>query len=333
MNDIKESLSEYNEIDGNLYLMSVSNLDVDVEVSVIKLVLNFITKLKEDSFGYNELLENNILVNIKTNEIDYNLLDKALYKLFILGYIDVWNLVYSKEINHPTYINIRKHDLSNEDLVKNVEKYIRKYEFDYKYEGEMDTKAIVTKLVEWTFKNFTMTRLNSLLLTYKYCNEYQTNEELWTAIEGFLKVDVKLRKVIRSYKVSDWFKYLKSVSPEVRIHKVNRLLEVYMKSTVLNFLYIATQLERKEYDSDDIESRLAFVMNQMNTNQELDREVFLEYCYEYFKYDNESLNYFIKYISKDKYLKIYKETENELVLMELIKGMNERIVKIGCDYK
>lgn len=329
---LREKMGDMRELNGNLFFLTSSHKDIDPETKMIMSVLNYLKKTNKTQYTLDSLLG---CLEGKSKSDNKNTIDRALYRLFLLGIIEMWGMVYGSDMSNPTYTNVLLTNISEEDMVRNMERYIGRYNLDriekYHYEGEMITQEIIKELVVWSFKHFTQNQIDSLKNLYEYCSKYKTSKELMGAIVQFLTTDPGLRGVLEDETTNKWFEYLNETVPEERQHKVNRMLESYGSSTALDYISGITRLELNNFENTDGEQRFRASLENLNKKEDSFKKKIIDKTLSYLK-DNENieqivpvlLDYMPEYLNE-----IYLATGSEYCAKIKIKQFKDKLDEIG----
>ncbi len=332
--ELKNRMSKMNELNGNLYFLTSSNSDVKPETNTILSLYKFIKDCKSADISLEELSK----AISDTDKNARNVVDKSLYRLFLLGLINMWGMVFSTNIDNPTYTNLKVNEISIEKAIENLEGYIGRYNLDaidkYKYEGEKDIQSVIYELVKWSFEHFTQNQIDSLRNLYEYCSKYKTSAELMKAIVQFLTADPGLRGVLDDNTPENWFDYLKSTNPEERIHKINRMMESYGTSIVLDFLFGITKFQLDDFDNQEGERRVRNSLEAFKKQPGAYKRKIVLNMVKLIE-DKTKLPKLIKIVLEymPEYLNdIYLVTQDEYCEFKLMEGFNEKLERIRREF-
>lgn len=303
------SSNKMNELGSNLYFLTNSNRDIDPETEATLKFIEFLENL-----GSNQFELDDIDFIPKKDKI---LVDKMLYRLLLLGIIEMWSMLYTTNIDNPIYTDIELTNISLKGIKNNLEKYIRRYTAEsineYSYTGKETREAMIKEIVTWTFDHFTRNQIDSIKNVYEYCSKYKTSKELMTAIVQFLTVDPGLRGVIEQVRPTKWIEYIKSTNPEERKHKVNRMIESYGESTALNYIAALTRLELEGFENNDGKTRFEESLDNMQNQDDSFKRVVIKETIRFAKAKNKQddvIPSLVKYFPKE-VVNIYIETKSE----------------------
>ena len=336
----------WRELDTNMYLFETSNIDVDEELAIIENVYAFIQELLsvgKDSFQIREYAARLDDCFPKRNKGGYlvphnnkdaqGTVEKALYRLLTLGYIEMWSTVYSEDITNPTIDSLKLKGISSDIAIERLERYIRKYENDYQFKGRKQRPDIIRALLEWSFNNFVRSRLESMRLVYSYCMDEKNRADgknLMKAITEFLTIDNDLYKVHEQTDVENWFRYIHKNTPDVRVHKIDRFYESSYRSPGISFISAITYLQlgvEKEICVQRMED--ALIKIKEFRDDEIDSMIVQSFELSYSEESKELLsNMFIKALPHKLNL-IYKRSNSTTAEYCLLDNYNKRLARIG----
>ena len=141
--------------------------------------------------------------------LNENDLDKFLYKLYILKFINIWKIKYDSEINNPLYYDIKiNEDVYTNYLIakNNLKKYINSYD-DRFIDNSSNIKEIIGKLCEWQFNQFFLSRWESLRTLNDFVKNFTNSNDFANRINGYFAENTKLEDVINDKEnYVNWFK-------------------------------------------------------------------------------------------------------------------------------
>ena len=146
-------------------------------------------------------------------------LEKALYKLYLLGMIGLWKITYDDGMN-PSYFGFAVNDLSGDAICNNLVNHIRKYSYRFQYpeNQQHELQACLQVLCDWDTDQFLEYRWNSLKELYRMVSGFTSSEEFAEQIDAFFSQNKLLDEAIDSKKetlqkqVDKWFELLASTS-------------------------------------------------------------------------------------------------------------------------
>ncbi len=202
-----------------------------------------------DFVEYYKKFANEETANYKELKGDF---EKALYKLFVLGIIGLWNLSYANNsFVNPIYSNIVVNKHSSETLKDNLEKHIlrfdRRYEYD-PYESGYTVKDYITALCKWDNEKFLNYRWESLKTLYDMLNTFVDSETFANRIETFLKGSDKLDKlIVKSSLPQDWVDIFAETETSTLKDQLARYAAEYQNNATIEFLQGMIAIKSNEY--------------------------------------------------------------------------------------
>lgn len=356
--NVKDCQNSFKEISTNLFFLTTGNLDTEEELFFENYLYNYLKEnCKGTTFeftandfifefkkhiGYHEIEQSYgkpiIMVDSEFEEmvsVDFNykeFIDKAMYRLYLIGKISMWGVRYSADLNNPIYVNISILEPNIDEQKRNLVKYIRKYEPMYEYDKAMKEDSILRELIHWAFNHFVYQRLQSVKNIYEACQEYQSSEQFMDVIVKYLAREEENETLLTNpadYKV--WFKLLKE-KPIIELKSIiARYLESDDKIVSLNFISGIIRLLTDDYDNADGERRLKMAFEEIsrfakNEIEEIVREMFNVIPNDKYKdivvksileVDENFVNY------------LYKEYQNEEIESHIIYNIASKICDIG----
>lgn len=290
MDKVKSLQDKFNEISTNLYFLHSGDLDVEKEFFFEDYLYKYITAHgfgQNISFSANEFIDDfyeyvgrkvsyipyeKPIVSIPKEferlvdeEFDYKtFIDKALYRLFLVGRISMWGVRYSSNILNPIYINISLLNPSAERQKYNVSRYIKKYDASYNDSKIKTGDDALKTLNKWAFDHFIYQRLQSIKTIYEVCEEYQSSAQFMDRIVQYLAQDEGFGGLLsnpENYRL--WFALLKEKSLVELKSRLSRFLESDDKLVSLNFMSGIVRLLLEDYDDADGERRLKMAFEQI----------------------------------------------------------------------
>ena len=201
---------------------------------------------------YNKKVLNKKVENYKELKGDF---EKALYKLFVLGIIGLWNISYANNsFNNPIYSNIIVSNHSSETLKENLEKHILRFDKRYEYdlnENEDTVKNYITALCKWDNEKFLNYRWESLKTLYDMLNTFVDSETFANRIETFLKGSDKLDKIIvKSSVPQEWVDIFAETETNTLKDQLARYVAEYQNNTAIEFLQGMIAIKNNEYNQE-----------------------------------------------------------------------------------
>ena len=355
------------EIKGNardvfncLNLFRSNSKDIDVEFKIIKHIYEHYASPS------NEILISEVenIVESKNNSKDKkNLkkfeLEKAIYKLSLLGIVDDW-IIESWDEYRPQ-IKVTFNDYNEELIEKSLLEYIQKYDKEFSFKKNTNTSmskylkiynrseySFINKMIHilllWQYENILYHRLQSIYTVYTQCTKNQSETQFKEYMEQYFKFDEDVFKL--DYIAEDpeninlWQNFFFNEDNEMlNIDDLNnlnislrRFLESYKSNTGLNFISGMIKLINGEYLDLDGKSRLEASFEEIKNFSKEDIDKAYETCILIGKrLDIKSKNYISKLLHqklmKDP-VKIYLELNDQYSLNEVIKNSTNRIKKL-----
>ncbi len=341
--NLKSIQSDCNELRGNLWFVTNSNNDVEAEVDELCRFYNYL-----EACGISEIKASDIpteffakpfykspFYDIGWKDVvnaDLNKVERGLYRLFLIGLIDLWSIVYSSDIENPIYKNIKIKNVSLDTVKDNLERYIKRYETSYEYKGNVTIKDMLNELIAWSYKNFTLNRIESLRKLYEYCDTYTTSDSLMFAITQYLTTDAGLRGIIENEKYPvKWFDYIESIDAEQRKYKLDRYLEAYHSSVALDYISALTRLELNDFDSPDGEKRFRESLKKIADYSEDNKKSIVRQTFKFAKkLGKQDILVPIVYEYLPEFIRdIYTITESDFACGIILQEYIEKLDKIG----
>ena len=182
-------------------------------------------------------------------------IDKYLYKLYILGVIDVWGKIYTPD--STMYTNISLNTQTKEDIQIKLLQYVHLYDTSFqppeiKEKEEYDDylKKIIMSLCKWSFDNFFLTRWNSLRTLYDMFYNFKDSKELSNRISNyFTENKVLYEAVCNPYNTQLWFDALYNCTAYELKDQLARYREEFPNNCAVNFLSGIVYLQLDDFES------------------------------------------------------------------------------------
>lgn len=278
--DIYENQNRLKELATNFYFIQNANLDVNIEKEVAMRIYKGIKKRNSVGSNYvdchtickalidsvsdnhlNELLGKFVTINNRTCFVAFQnaniIIERALYRLYLLGEIGMWNVVYSSDITNPMYNNLKSTDLSDEDKYNRLVNHIERYESRaMSMPTENTFEARLEKLLTWSYENFVLERIKSMKTLYDWCVDFTSSNNFMRRLADYFSNDpVYVRLTDKSASIDDLLSALFRNANETKL-RIARLLESYENIDLLNYLSGITRLRLGEFSEFDGERRL-----------------------------------------------------------------------------
>lgn len=200
------------------------------------------------------------------------IIERALYRLYLLGEIEMWTVVYGPDVVNPTFANLKTTDYTDEQKFGRLVKHIERYETRASAMPKEKTfEARLNKLLSWSYDNFVLERIKSMKTLYDWCIDFtDSNNFMRRLAEYFSNDPVYARLTGDSVSVADLIAALRRNPPETKL-RIARLLESYERKDFLNYLSGITRLRLGEFSDFDGERRLDMALEGIKLLPERDR--------------------------------------------------------------
>lgn len=338
--EMEHHLKDLSELQTNFYFIQSANLDIEIEEKVIKRLLKGIktrNEYKRDYVDCDTIVET--LKELKDKHLDSvcnnrdsakTIIERAFYRLFLLGEIDMWSLVYSADVSNPTFNHLKLTTLSENEKLDILKSHIEKYETNFQFVNTNTFDNRLRFLLEWANENYLQERIQTMKTLYEQCELFTSSDLFMTYISNYFSNDpIYVRLVDKNIRIKEWFNVLKT-HPEKTKSRIARLLESYEKIVPLNYVSGITRLRLGEFDNLDGERRLLLALEgikQLNDNM---RDYIFDETCKYLNIEQRDMfiECWIKCISEDLF-KIYKKTNSSVCENYLIIDFVNELVKIG----
>jgi len=149
---------------------------------------NIITSIIEQYFKPNSTLKIYWNDAYKKLDIDKDILQKAIYRLSILGIVSDWTTDFD------THYEVAFTTLDEGNIIRNISNYINKYEPDKSVENEINAldkqnvlKRSIWYMLDWIFEHIAYNRKQSLKTLVDWCNDYQDSDTFKRRIDNYFK--------------------------------------------------------------------------------------------------------------------------------------------------
>lgn len=338
MEKIKLKLNSLNELQTNFFFIQSSNLDINIEVKLIIILLNKIKSLNSESIYNIDLisLSNHVIKHLpKLDTKDFrsssqSFIEKAFYRLFLLGEIEMWNMVYSNGVINPIFNNLKITQLTSLQKLDKLKNHIEKYETKFRYDEENTLENRIHYLVKWSNENFLYERIQALKTLFDQCENYKDSNSFMSYISDYFSNDpIYTRLLDKVLTIKQIEQVLKSDLIKTKA-VVARLLESYTLITPLNYISGLTRLRLNEFDDMDGKIRLELSLEEIATYDDDLRERLFVTTLNYLTKEQENLfiESWLRKIKKDAKF-IYKKTKNEICENYLIVNFANELIHTG----
>ncbi len=341
ISEMKEDLKYLNELSTNFYFIQSANLDIDIEIRLITRLLQGIKTRNENNAEY---VDCKTIIKTITKQIrDKDLLEKfnnannarvhiekALYRLFLLGEIEMWNLVYDSDITNPTFNNLRLSKLTEKEKLLRLQAHIQKYQTNFSFEQENTFENRLKFLVQWTNENYLQERMQTMKTLYEQCEQFIDSNQFMTYISNYFSNDpIYVRLIDKNVSLKEWIEALKT-HPEKTRARIARLLESYDKIVPLNYVSGITRLRLEDFNNPDGERRLNMSLEEISKYSQKDRNYLFNETIALIdkKYQEKFIECWLKYCKEDAG-DIYENTNSSICENYLIVNFANELIKIG----
>ena len=339
--EMENNLKLLNELQTNFYFIQNANLDVEIEAAVIKRILKGIklrNKLGYDYVDCETIVKGPIkeLGDSHLNKLSSNsnsvkiIIERALYRLYLLGEIDMWSLVYNENIDNPTFSHLKLTKYADNEKLKLLQSHIEKYETSFNFPFENTFENRLWFLLNWANENYMQERIQTLKTLYEQCEEFTSSEIFMTYISNYFSNDpIYVRLIDKNLKLKDWINALKT-HPEKTKARIARLLESYDKIVPLNYVSGITRLRLDDFENPDGKRRLKFALQYIKGFSPRERAYLFDNTYSLL--DEKERNIFVECwleCCKDDIYNIYEKTNSSVCENYIIVDFANELIKIG----
>lgn len=351
MSVIDEIISEkgYDNLDivDNLYFWKMSHDGIRAEVADIVEVYNACreysgTEIIGKVNTNNKNIEKNI-ISINLNKIK---LEKAIYKLSLLGVIEDWTVLSWNPEYPKIRITLNKYD--SKSMIEYLLKYIRKYDIEYEISSSEELNSIekiAQKLIEWQYEKIAYNRRQQICTVYEQCIKNIGNEEeLQKYIEAYFRFGeatyIFENLVDKPKNYQEWFNVFYQDNGKIKANdemdsdmaSLRRFLETLNNNVALNYLSGMMNLLLGDYEKEDGKVRFQNSLNQLMKESEETLDYIIDNTLELYTYMcNESKERLIDEILDrwpERAFQVYKKTKNEKSLAMTLTWEMERIKRV-----
>ncbi len=363
--EMQEILEKYNWSKGDilriLYLSLSGHRGIDEESQLAYHILNVLSSKKSRIISVTDIKNsiNTIGINGKEIKVDFNTVQKAIYRLSLLGLINDWII---RDWGNKGKFDVDFRTISNTEVRNNLIKYIRKYEpefhLDRVKEGRdknireiLDSEGneiykYIKIIIQWNYDNVFYSRRESLKNVEDLCLDYEEKgaEFFKNKLEGYFKV-TDSTFIISSLgdnptSVEDWYKILLKkdghlISPK-EISEVNnsmlRFIEGARFNSAYNYLYSITSLCLSKFHLKEVRDRLEEAFNNIDDYSLEKKEIIFKNSLIIGKNmvpeSKEILSQVLNEHFTDK-IRIYKELEDNNSLSLILSEGLDKLEKVG----
>lgn len=230
--------------------------------------------------------------------------EKALYKLYVLGLIELWQMQYGS--NYKTeniiYKNLINKKASSTEVISNLENHINKYE-NFKYVPKINKNGkilehIIETFCKWDNEHFLLYRKNSLYNLYKMLHSFKDSKDFSKRIESFFNDNPLVNEAIRNRdKFSEKaFECLK-LSPQSLRDQLARLSENITDNITLNFMIGISSIKIADFGAFE-KRALKNSLDKIRYSSPLESETIIEKTIESLKKNSEHMIVFLAFIDE-----------------------------------
>lgn len=361
--EIEENMNRLKELGTNFFFIQNANLDVSIEKEVAMRIYQGIKLRNEKGVEFADCkticralftsindshlikilgkVERHIEIDDEGEEVEKEellistnasiIIERALYRLFLLGEIEMWNVVYGSDVVNPMYTNLKITEYTEEQKYKRLVNHIERYASRARaMPKKKDFEARLEKLLQWSYDNFLLERIKSMRTLYDWCIEFtDSNNFMWRLAEYFSNDPVYVRLIDKNVPVEYWISAIERKPPETKL-RIARLLESYENMDALNYLSGITRLRLGEFADFDGERRLKMSFDGVKRLSEKSRQKLFIATYENIE-ECEMQNIFtdiwLQHLSKDIHW-IYSTTQSEQAEKYLLADFADKLLKI-----
>lgn len=339
--EMEEHLRELGELQTNFFFIQSANLDVNIEEKVVRRLLSGIkirNGLLKDFVDCKTIIDgpfkeiddkhlNSICKNVDSAK---TIIERALYRLFLLGEIEMWTLIYDSDISNPTFNHLKCTSLSEEQKLDRLRNHIEKYETNFKFDKPNTFENRLRFLLEWAKENYLQERIQTMKTLYEQCEIFTSSDVFMSYISNYFSNDpIYMRLVDRTIKIKEWIDALKT-HPEKTKARIARLLESYDKIVALNYVSGITRLRLDDFNNTDGKRRLELALESISQFAESDRDYLFDNTYQLLNKNQQEIfvECWISYCKEDS-KKIYEKTNSSTCENYLIINFANELIKIG----
>lgn len=341
INEMTKKLTQLDELQTNFFFIQNSNLDIEIEEKVVKRLLEGIEKrnsLQKDFVDCQTIINgpfkeiNNAHLNkiCEKEENAKTVIERAFYRLFLLGEIEMWSVVYTYNTSNPTFNHLKQTKLTEEQKLERLKSHIEKYETKFNFDKPNTFENRLKFLIKWTHENYLQERIQTMKTLYEQCEFFTNSDMFMNYIANYFSNDpIYMRLIDRNSKTKDWIAALKT-HPEKTKARIARLLESYDKIVGLNYVSGITRLLLDDFENTDGKRRLEMALETIATYDEIDRNYLFDNTFQLLtqKQQNLFVECWLCYCKQDS-MRIYATTQNSICENYLIVNFVNELVKIG----
>lgn len=339
--EMGDHLKDLNELQTNFFFIQSANLDVNIEEMVTMRLLKGVKTRNDLSTNF---VDCKTIIDVVFTEINdrhlrsigqriesaKTIIERAFYRLFLLGEIEMWSLIYNSDITNPTFNHLRCTNLSEEEKLDRLKSHIEKYETNFRFDKENTFQNRLHFLIEWANENYLQERIQTMKTLYEQCEFFTTSDVFMSYISNYFSYDpLYMRLVDRNVKTKEWIDTLKAY-PEKTKSRIARLLESYDKIVALNYVSGITRLRLDDFNNTDGKRRLELALESICKFPECEREYLFNNTYQFLNKTQQEIfiECWINYCKEDS-IKIYEKTHSLTCENYMIVNFVNELIKIG----
>lgn len=344
--------------DGNdafrvLYLWLSQQQEIDEELAMIMKVKALCQSVQNSE---RTIVAANICT-AKGEEPSRVLVEKAIYRLSILGIVEDWTV--SDWFRGIFTVHVTAHNTKT--VIERLARYIKKYDPEFLYEKAVEPyldrkedEQPVLILLQWIYNHFSYSRRQSIKNVYERCEEYATkgpDAAAWFKKElesmfKFSEVSHALDEIAENpTNIARWFSIFyadqdddsKKIINKDELHSLksslSRFLESYQFNTGLNMISGIVRLLVDDFDNIDGRQRMASALKHICNSKEYDYQKvirnLLKIGSHLSKAQKEKLSFLLIEFVGEKAGDIYEALEDDASLELILDNANKRLAKIG----
>ena len=264
--------------------------------------------------------------------------EKALYRLYILGVINLWNIQYKNLPEDRIYTDVKLNDFNQEQCIKMLESHINKYE-DYTFVPEEGKGKIFRQILlafcKWDNDHFLKYRKDSLYTLYNFLSTFKNSEDFAQRIEYYFVDNPEVTDIIEKrsdFDVDKVFNCLKTDSSALR-DQLYRYMEGNRFNISLFFMFGMVSIKNNEFTPAN-KTTLKKALDQIIFGDITKAERVLSKSIDFFKKNKKQLIAFLEFIHdhyKDSF-DIFYSCKSEKVkkhLKEITEYVNDKKVLLS----
>lgn len=203
-------------------------------------------------------------------------IDKALYRLYILGVIGLWGIEYSNDLYNPMYTNLHIKYVSKKDIQEHLYQYIHKYDASFDKLSFKDDEVFIaylfrgiSELCKWNYNNFFLYRWRSLETIYNWIYNFKDSKSFEEHLDNYFTENIQLNNAIENIENYQlWFDAIESDTLKSLKDQLRRKIETYTNNIAIDFISGIVHLKLRNFNSPDGSERLkkafAYILEQKN---------------------------------------------------------------------